>query len=124
MAGTDTNVGPKQMACRHHRLLNASTRLALFGAIGGCFGIGLFHALEGRYQRCVTQRGWTLRSVFTKQFSALVAGGTRGAAAADAPVAQTATTVANPQRLRVVASPNKGKKFRQRRGPFERIAGF
>jgi hypothetical protein len=49
--GTDTIVGPRQVLCLHHLSLKAPIRLLLRAAIGGFRGIGVFHALVGRYQR-------------------------------------------------------------------------
>jgi hypothetical protein len=52
--GTDTIVGPRQAARLHHLPVKLLIKLALFGAIGGLFGSGVFQALAERYQRPLT----------------------------------------------------------------------
>jgi len=44
--------------CLHHLSLKAPIRLLLRAAIGGFRGIGVFHALVGRYQRPPTHILW------------------------------------------------------------------
>jgi hypothetical protein len=55
--GTDTIVGPRQAAFKHHLLLNASIRLLLRDEIGGLGGIGVFQALADRYHLSLTHLG-------------------------------------------------------------------
>ena len=62
--GTETGVGDRHAAFLHHRSLNALIRLPLFAAIGGFFGMGVFHTLVERYHRAVThmrERAHSLR---------------------------------------------------------------